>query len=156
MNPRPPEVFFVTRPPKGGGALRSPPWFSIQNAWYSYICYQCIGMDLLYPLIPKWVQLNFIWRHYDVKISVPSEIWMHWKYTWKLAKINFSLRIFCWICKEMMILIYIKVWSIYLVKYLRNGQNKSHNISPPQFSLMIPPHTQTTPPNVTSYTSKDA
>ena len=41
---------------------------------------------------------------------------MHWKYAWKLAKINFSLKIvetwdfrrfFGWICKEMMILIYI-------------------------------------------------
>ena len=30
------------------------PGFSIQNAWCPYICFQCIGMDLLYPLIPKW------------------------------------------------------------------------------------------------------
>ena len=80
INPSPPEVFFVTRPLKGG-LLQLLPWISIQNAWrYPYICYQCIGMDL-YQLIPKWVPLNFIWH----KVSTPSEIQMHWKYTWKIV-----------------------------------------------------------------------
>ena len=51
---------------------------------------KALGMDLLYPLIPKWVPLNFIWHHYDV--MTPSEIWMHCKYTRKLAKINFSVQ----------------------------------------------------------------
>ena len=48
------------------GLLYPLPGFSIRNAWYPYICYQCIGIDLLYPLIPKWVPLNFMWCHYDV------------------------------------------------------------------------------------------
>ena len=87
LNPHPPEVFFCNT----GGLLQPLPGFSIWNAWwYPYICYQCIGMDLLYiSLIPKWVPLNFIWRHHDVKVGAPSKIWMYWKYTWKLANIIF-------------------------------------------------------------------
>ena len=67
FNPRPPEVFFVTRPPKGG-CCNPLPGFSKRNAWYPYKKYMLpvYSMDLLYPLIPKWVPLNFIWRHYDV------------------------------------------------------------------------------------------
>ena len=52
-----------------GGLLQPLPGFSIQNAWYPYIYYQCIGMDLLYPLIPKRVPFNFIWQHCDVMKS---------------------------------------------------------------------------------------
>ena len=61
FNPRPRDVFFVTHLPKEGGCCNPLPGYDIRNAWYPYICYQCIGMDLLYPLIPKWVPLNFIW-----------------------------------------------------------------------------------------------
>ena len=67
--------FCNTRPPKGGTPLLQPlPGFSIRNAWYPYICYQC--MELFYSLIPKWVQLNFIWRHCDViKSARPRKFW---------------------------------------------------------------------------------
>ena len=41
INPHPPEVCFVTRPPKG--VVATPfPGFSIRNTLYPYICYQCI------------------------------------------------------------------------------------------------------------------
>ena len=66
-------------------------------------------MDLFYPIDTKMntieLHMTSLWRH---KVSAPS------KYTWKLAKIKFSLkiaetwnfcRIFSWICKEIMILI---------------------------------------------------
>ena len=48
INPRPPEVFSVTCPPKGGLLQPPPPGFSIRNVLYPYVCYQCIAMDLLY------------------------------------------------------------------------------------------------------------
>ena len=66
INPCPLEVFFVTRPPMGGLLLQPLLGFSIRNAWYPYIYYQCIGIDLFYPLIPKWVPLNSIWHHCDI------------------------------------------------------------------------------------------
>ena len=115
VNPRPPEVFFITRPPKGG-CCNPLPWFSIWNAWYPYICYQCIGMDLLYPLIPKWVPLNVIWRHCDVIKSALGnldalKIYVKMSKNQFFAKKNVETWYFCrnfgWICKEMMSLIYI-------------------------------------------------
>ena len=79
-----------------------------------------------------------------------NSIWTHWRYTWKWAKINFSLkkivetwdfrRIFGWICNEMMILICIaslKHTSCQIFKEIDKIFN--HGISTPvPFSLMTP------------------
>ena len=74
IKPRPPEVFFVTRPPKGG-CCNPLPGFSIRNAWYPYIYYQYIGMDLLYPFDTKMstieLHMTSLWRH---KVSAPSDL----------------------------------------------------------------------------------
>ena len=73
--------------------------------------------DLLYPLIPKWVSVNFIWRHCDViKSARPQksgcienihENWQNQFFAIKKGETWDFRRIFGWICKEMMILIYI-------------------------------------------------
>ena len=53
FNPRPPEPFSVTRPPKGGGVVATPSGFSIINDPYPYVCYHCMAKSLFFPLIPK-------------------------------------------------------------------------------------------------------
>ena len=112
--PCPPEVSFVTRPPKGG-YCNPLPGFSIRNAWYPSMCYQC--MDFLYPLMPKWVPLIFISRHCDViKSACPRKFGYIEHIRENEQKSIFRYKsietwdfrtIFGWICKEMMILIYI-------------------------------------------------
>ena len=82
--------------------------------------------------------MTSLWRH---KSARPRKFGCrpYWKYLWKLAKINLSLknrrwdfrRIFGWLCREMMILIYIARLEHKLVKYLWHGQNKYHGISSP-------------------------
>ena len=96
-----------------------------------------------------------LWRH---KVSAPSLIWMYWKYTWKLGKNNFSLknrrnmgfrRIFGWICKKMMILIYIassKHISCQIFKVMDKIRIMGFH-QPPSTILFDDPHTQTTTPN---------
>ena len=82
--------YFCNTSSEGGGLLQPLPGLSIRNAWYPYICYQCIGMDHLYPLIPKWVPLNFIWRHYDIiKSARPHKFGC---FVMKISKIDFSLK----------------------------------------------------------------
>ena len=41
LNPRPPQAFSLTRPPKGG-CCNPLTRFSILNVLYPYVCYQCI------------------------------------------------------------------------------------------------------------------
>ena len=105
-------------------------------------------MDLLYPLIPKLSEYH--WTSFDViKSARPSKIWMYWKYTWKLAKIDFSLKIVETWNFAGFLADYVRkwrfsstkqVWSIYLVKYLWNEQNKNYGISPtPYYNLWRPP-----------------
>ena len=165
-SPRPPGVFFVTRPPKGG-CCNPIPRFSIQNAWYPYICYQCIGVDLL----SIGTKMGTIEHHMTSlllhKVSAPSEIWMHWKCTWKLAKINFSPKIVeTWdfagflaeYVYEMIVLIYIaglKHISCQLFKKMDKIKIMGCHQPPPTI-LFDDPLIQTKSPNFTSYTSKDA
>ena len=65
----------------------------------------------------------------------------------KIVEIWDFRRTFGWLCQEMMIFIYIaSLEHTYLVKYLWNGQNKNHGISPtPSTIIFDDPHTQTTP-----------
>ena len=51
FNPRPPEPFSATRPPKGG-LLQPPPWI-FYNKRPIPLCLLPIAMSLLFPLIPK-------------------------------------------------------------------------------------------------------
>ena len=77
------------------------------------------------------LHMTLLWRH---KVSVSSEIWIDWKYTWKLAKINFSLKnrrnmefvvgLLAEYVRKWWFSSTYQVWSTYLVKYLRNGQIK--------------------------------
>ena len=57
VNPRPPEVFFVTRPPKvAGGLLQPPPWIfyiDTERLIPLYLLPVYYSYGLLYPLIPK-------------------------------------------------------------------------------------------------------
>ena len=92
VNSCPPEVFYVTRPPKG---LWHPlPGFSKRNSLYP-----CKFLYLLpvyrygHPLSIHnklstiKLHMTSLWRHI---VSAPSKMCMHWKHTWKFAKINFS------------------------------------------------------------------
>ena len=54
FNPCPPEAFAVTPPPKGG-SCNPLPGFSIFKYLYPYVCYQCMAMGLIFPLIPKYI-----------------------------------------------------------------------------------------------------
>ena len=65
---------------------------------------------------------------------------------------------FRWICKEMMILIYIAslehISCEIFKKWARKKIMEFHQ--PPSTILFDDPHNQTTPPNFTPYTLKDA
>ena len=61
-----PRYFCNTSAKMGGGGLFQPLRFSLQNALYPCICYQCIAKGLLFLLIPKKVPTIFVWRHNDV------------------------------------------------------------------------------------------
>ena len=65
FNPRPPEPFSVTRPPRG--LVATPSGFSMMNVPYPYVCYQCIAMSLLFPLMPK--QNKYHPSTYDVTMT---------------------------------------------------------------------------------------
>ena len=68
-------------------------------------------MDLFYPLIPKWVPLNFIWRHCDViqrtRGNVDAlKIYVEISNIRKKIVEAWDFRMtFGWICNEMTILI---------------------------------------------------
>ena len=53
----------------GGGCCNPHPGFSIFNALYPYIYYQCIAMGLFFPLIPK----RYHPSSYDVTMASYSE-----------------------------------------------------------------------------------
>ena len=80
FNPRPPEVFFVTRPPREG-LLQPPPWI-LRNVWYPYILLPMYRYGPLLSIDIKMstieIQMSLLWLH---KVSAPSQIWMCWKYT---------------------------------------------------------------------------
>ena len=165
FNRRSPELYFVTLPPKGD---------VVSNPSLDFLYGR---LDTLYLLSvyryepPPSIDFNMStidlhmtspWRH---KVSTPSEIWIYWKYTWKSATSIFAfkslkrdfLRNFGWICKEMMILIYIGSLKNISCQIFKKWQNKSYVISPTSlYHSLLWPHTQTIRPHVTSYTSKDA
>ena len=80
----PPETFSVARPPNGG--FCNPFYgFSILNSLYPYVCYQCIAMGLLFPLIQKSIirlRITSLWPH---TASAPSKFW---KYSQSLTNIH--------------------------------------------------------------------
>ena len=82
INPRLTKPFFVTRLTKGG-CCNPLPKFSILNALYPYVCYQCIAMGLLFPYIPKKVQTSHVWRHSDVIIA---ECFPNWRFSVKIGQ----------------------------------------------------------------------
>ena len=59
-DPRPPETFYVIRPGGGGSCCDPLPGFSIFNAQYPYVCYQCKAMGFFFPLIPKKIPSFFV------------------------------------------------------------------------------------------------
>ena len=86
INPPPPEVFF--HPPKGGGCCT--PSLDFLYRMPDNLLPVCrYGPPLSIDTKMSTIELHMtsLWHH---KVSAPSEIWIHWKYTWTLAKINFS------------------------------------------------------------------
>ena len=83
---------FCNRSSEGG--LLPPPWILHMDAWYPYIYYQCIGiwtslLSIDTKMSTSELHMTSLWRH---KVSAPSQIWMYWKYTWKWAKNDFSIK----------------------------------------------------------------
>ena len=70
FNPRLPDVFFVTRPPKGGGkVVATPPWnFRTERLIPLYL----LPVYRYGPLLSIDTKMGTI-----DKVSAPSEIWMH-------------------------------------------------------------------------------
>ena len=82
-------IFFVTRPPKGG-CCNPPPWnfyTELLIPLYLLPAYR-YGPPLSIDTNMSTIELHItsLWS------QRASEIWIHWKYTLKLAKINFSLK----------------------------------------------------------------
>ena len=75
INPRLTKPFFVTRL-TNGGCYNPLPKFSKPNPLWNWFWHQYVGMDLLYPYIPKWVQSVKALRSYDVIKTC---------WTWKLS-----------------------------------------------------------------------
>ena len=93
------------------------------------------------------LHMTSLWRH---KVIAPSEIWMHWKYTWKLGKINFSLKtVETWDFRriKMMILIYIgSLKHITCQIFKKWAKSKSWDFTNSLYhSLWLPTPYQTTP-----------
>ena len=58
-----------------GSSFTTPLDFSIFNAQYPYVCYQCIAIGLLFILIPKstiHLVMTSLWRH---NVSAPPNCW---------------------------------------------------------------------------------
>ena len=85
--------YFFCNTSSEGGLLQPPPWI-----FYT----ECLIPLYLLPVYRYWpplstdtkmstieLHMTSLWRH---EVSAPSQIWMYCKYTWKLAKINFSLK----------------------------------------------------------------
>ena len=72
LTKRPPQSFSVTRP-----FVATPLWFSILNALYPCFYYTCIAICLRFPLMPKEVQLYFVWRSYNTSSKYGNILNMH-------------------------------------------------------------------------------
>ena len=81
FNPRPPEVFFVTRPPKGGGLLQLPLWIFYTERrlipLYLLPLYRYGSPPSIYTKMSTIkLHMTSLWRY---KVSALSQIWLYWK-----------------------------------------------------------------------------
>ena len=156
INPLPPSVFFVTRPPKGR-LLQPPPGIFYTERLIPLYLLPVYSYGPPLPIDTKMstikLHMTSLWHH--KVISAPSEIWMHWKCTWKWAKINFSLkkivetwdfrRTSVWICKKMMILIYIERLKHISCQIFKKWKKKVMGFHPPLPILFDDPYPNDTP-----------
>ena len=92
LNPCPPDQgIFCSTSFEGRGLLQPPPWIFFTERLIPLHVYLQYGPPLSIDTKMSTTErhMTSLWLH---KVRAPSEIWMHWKYTWKLAEINFSLK----------------------------------------------------------------
>ena len=75
FHPRPPKIFSIKRPPKGGCCN---PSLDFLPALFPNVCYQCITMGLLFPLSGQKSTIRLLmtslWRY---NVSAPSKFWKY-------------------------------------------------------------------------------